>query len=120
MKGRHAQLAQDYPVSSCPGVSSCLPLAQIYDHRDRNAAAWPKFQPDLALAGVKKLINEDDVKFILMVGGNDLTEPVKRIVSAWSSSRRVGSARVAAQPAPAWAGSTFSFMLCSLSRFVVF
>ena len=29
MKGRRAQLAQDYPVSSCPGVSSCLPLAQI-------------------------------------------------------------------------------------------
>ncbi len=39
------------------------------------------FRPDLALAGVKKLINEDDVKLILMVGGNDLTEPVKRIVN---------------------------------------
>lgn len=40
-----------------------------------------KFQPDLALAGVKKLINEDDVKFILMVGGNDFTEQVRRVVN---------------------------------------
>lgn len=40
-----------------------------------------KFQPELALAGVKKLINEDDVKFILMVGGNDVTEQVRRVVN---------------------------------------
>ncbi|MGD9919870.1 MAG: ABC transporter substrate-binding protein [Pseudorhodoplanes sp.] len=40
-----------------------------------------QFQPDLALAGVKKLINEDDVKFILMVGGNDFTEQVRRVVN---------------------------------------
>ena len=40
-----------------------------------------KFQPDLALAGVKKLINEDGVKFILMVGGNDFTERVRDVVN---------------------------------------
>ncbi|MEI9899540.1 MAG: ABC transporter substrate-binding protein [Hyphomicrobium sp.] len=40
-----------------------------------------KFQPELALAGVKKLINEDGVKFILMVGGNDFTEEVRSVVN---------------------------------------
>ena len=40
-----------------------------------------KFQSDRALAGVKKLINEDEVKFILMVGGNDFTEQVRRVVN---------------------------------------
>jgi branched-chain amino acid transport system substrate-binding protein len=40
-----------------------------------------KFQPDLALKGVKKLIVEDDVKFILMVGGNDFTPQVRDIVN---------------------------------------
>jgi branched-chain amino acid transport system substrate-binding protein len=39
------------------------------------------FQPDLALAGVKKLINEDGVKFILMVGGNDFTDEVRNVVN---------------------------------------
>jgi branched-chain amino acid transport system substrate-binding protein len=40
-----------------------------------------RFQPELALAGVKKLIDEDDVKFILMVGGNDFTEQVRNVIN---------------------------------------
>ncbi len=40
-----------------------------------------KFQPELALAGVRKLINDDGVKFILMVGGNDLTEKVREVIN---------------------------------------
>jgi branched-chain amino acid transport system substrate-binding protein len=75
-----------------PGLSGCLMW------RDRvNAAGGikvgmrrymvdlvpfdTKFQPDLALAGAKKLIYEDGVKFILMVGGNDFTEQVRRVVN---------------------------------------
>ena len=40
-----------------------------------------RFQPELALAGVKKLIDEDGVKFILMVGGNDFTEQVRDVIN---------------------------------------
>ena len=40
-----------------------------------------KYQPDLALRGVKKLIGDDQVKFILMLGGNDFTEQVRDFVN---------------------------------------
>ncbi len=40
-----------------------------------------RYQPDLALRGVKKLIGEDQVKFILMLGGNDFTEQVRDFVN---------------------------------------
>lgn len=40
-----------------------------------------EFRPELALAGVKQLINDDGVKFILMVGGNDFTVAVRDIVN---------------------------------------
>ncbi len=39
------------------------------------------YQPDRALAGAKKLIMEDGVKLILMIGGNDLTTEVRRLVT---------------------------------------
>ena len=39
------------------------------------------FEPDRALAGAKKLINEDGVKFILMLGGNDFTDDVRNLVN---------------------------------------
>ncbi len=40
-----------------------------------------RYEPDLALSGVKKLISEDQVKFILMIGGNDFTEQVRDFVN---------------------------------------
>ncbi len=40
-----------------------------------------KYDPDLALAGARKLINDDGVKLILMIGGNDLTERVREIIN---------------------------------------
>jgi branched-chain amino acid transport system substrate-binding protein len=39
------------------------------------------YQPELALLGAKKLILEDGVKLILMIGGNDLTPDVRRLIS---------------------------------------
>jgi len=39
------------------------------------------FDPERALAGAKKLINEDGVKFILMLGGNDFTDEVRDLVN---------------------------------------
>lgn len=40
-----------------------------------------KLDPAHALQGVKRLIFEDEVKFILMVGGNDFTQEVQRVVN---------------------------------------
>jgi branched-chain amino acid transport system substrate-binding protein len=40
-----------------------------------------QYDPELALAGVKKLINDEGVKLIMMVGGNDLTEQVRNVVN---------------------------------------
>jgi branched-chain amino acid transport system substrate-binding protein len=39
------------------------------------------YQPDRALQGARKLIVEDGVKLILMIGGDDLTAEVRRLVS---------------------------------------
>ena len=38
-----------------------------------------KFDPNLALQGAKKLIFEDEVRFILMIGGNDFTPQVRAV-----------------------------------------
>ncbi len=69
-----------------------------------------KYQPDLALRGVKKLIGEDQVKFILMLGGNDFTEQVRdfinqhrMLVSTFASKRsfsRCSDARRSERGAP--------------------
>ncbi len=40
-----------------------------------------EFKPEKALAGVKKLVLEDGVKFIAMVGGNDITRPFREFIS---------------------------------------
>jgi branched-chain amino acid transport system substrate-binding protein len=40
-----------------------------------------RYQPDRALQGAKKLIMEDGVKLILMIGGDDLTTDVRRLVT---------------------------------------
>ncbi|HEX2840443.1 ABC transporter substrate-binding protein [Hyphomicrobium sp.] len=40
-----------------------------------------KYQPDLALRGARKLIVEDDVKLILMIGGDDLSPELRRLIS---------------------------------------
>jgi branched-chain amino acid transport system substrate-binding protein len=39
------------------------------------------YQPELALKGARKLILEDGVKLILMIGGNDFTPEVRSLVS---------------------------------------
>lgn len=39
------------------------------------------YQPDRALQGAKKLIMEEGVKLILMIGGDDLTADVRRLVA---------------------------------------
>lgn len=39
------------------------------------------YQPDRALQGARKLIVEDGVKLILMIGGDDLTAEVRRLIS---------------------------------------
>ena len=39
------------------------------------------YQPERAFQGAKKLILEDGVKLILMNGGNDLTEDVRKLIS---------------------------------------
>jgi branched-chain amino acid transport system substrate-binding protein len=39
------------------------------------------YQPDRALQGARKLIVEDGVKLILMIGGDDLTVDVRRLVA---------------------------------------
>jgi branched-chain amino acid transport system substrate-binding protein len=39
------------------------------------------YQPDRALQGARKLIVEDGVKLILMIGGDDLTVDVRRLVT---------------------------------------
>ncbi|MET0407402.1 MAG: ABC transporter substrate-binding protein [Hyphomicrobium sp.] len=39
------------------------------------------YQPERALQGAKKLIIDDGVKLILMIGGNDLTTDVRRLVA---------------------------------------
>lgn len=39
------------------------------------------YDPAHALAGMKKLINEDGVKFVLMIGGNDLSAEVRKLVT---------------------------------------
>ena len=40
-----------------------------------------QFQPARALEGARKLVLEDDVKFLIMVGGNDFSRPLRDFVN---------------------------------------
>lgn len=40
-----------------------------------------RYDPEYSLAGAKKLINEDGVKLILMIGGNDITDQVRDVIN---------------------------------------
>ncbi len=40
-----------------------------------------EFKPERALAGARKLVLEDDVKFIAVLGGNDITRPFREFIN---------------------------------------
>ena len=40
-----------------------------------------QFQPDRALEGARKLVMENEVKFLIMVGGNDFSRPLRDFVN---------------------------------------
>lgn len=50
-------------------------------HRIELVAFDTQFNPELALRGARKLVSDEGVAFLLMVGGNDITRPFREFIN---------------------------------------